>query len=242
MTTPLTTSPATIAALRAAGAADVVQLGASWVEADAYVRETLVAGDPHGVYVPPFDHEDIWEGAAGLVDEVRAQMEGVPDALVCSVGGGGLLVGLARGLERAYGPEVVPVVAVETKGADSLAASVRAGRLVDLDAITSFATSLGARRVARKAFEIAEDPRKAKCVVVEDGEAAMGCWRFAEETRLLVEPACGASIVMCFGDRLKNVLPDLNEDSKVVVVVCGGSNVSMELIMKWKEAFNGRFE
>ncbi len=45
------------------------------------------------------------------------------------------------------------VVATETYGADSLAQSVEKAELVTLPAITSIATSLGARTVCQKAFE-----------------------------------------------------------------------------------------
>lgn len=59
----------------------------------------------------------------------------VPDAIVVSVGGGGLLNGVLEGLYR-VGWEGVPVVAMETEGADSLAACQREGRWAELDDIT----------------------------------------------------------------------------------------------------------
>ncbi|KAA6414702.1 MAG: L-serine ammonia-lyase [Lasallia pustulata] len=71
-----------IAKLRAAGATAVLQQGASWAEADAYLRKQVLAGREDAVYVPPFDHADIWEGVGGMVEEIREQLEGGrPDAL-----------------------------------------------------------------------------------------------------------------------------------------------------------------
>lgn len=52
-----------------------------------------------------------------------------------SVGGGGLLCGILRGLHD-IGWVNVPVVAMETEGADSFAATVRAEKLVTLPRIT----------------------------------------------------------------------------------------------------------
>lgn len=72
--------------------------------------------------------------------------------MVVSVGGGGLLSGVVQGLHR-NGWGHVPVLAVETLGADSLAQSVAAGQRITLPAITSVATSLGARQVCAQAFE-----------------------------------------------------------------------------------------
>src|SRR2546426_161154 len=74
-----------------------------------------------------------------------------PDAVVTVVGGGGLLCGVLQGLHAA-GWTDAPVLAVETEGAASYAAALRAGRLVTLDRIRSIATTLGARTVAAEAL------------------------------------------------------------------------------------------
>ncbi|MCJ1441702.1 MAG: hypothetical protein MMC23_002194 [Stictis urceolatum] len=227
-----------IAKIRAAGAADVIQTGASWVEADAYLREEMLARDPEGVYVPPFDHPEIWAGNAGMIQEIAGQIGPgeTPDAVVCSVGGGGLFIGMAQGLDEVYGPGKVHVVAVETRGADSLNASLRKGDLATLEKIESKATSLGARRVALRAFECALRD-EVRSVVVSDAEAAMGCWRFADDQRLLCELACGASVAMCYNGGLKKVLPNLTPESKVVLIVCGGVNVSLDLLEEWRRTY-----
>lgn len=58
-----------------------------------------------------------------------------PGAVLLSVGGGGLLCGVVQGLKD-VGWSDVPVVAMETVGADCFNAAVKAGRLVTLDDIT----------------------------------------------------------------------------------------------------------
>jgi L-serine/L-threonine ammonia-lyase len=51
------------------------------------------------LYCPPFDHEDIIAGNAGMVYEIAEQLNGcVPDAIICCVGGGGLLGGILEGI------------------------------------------------------------------------------------------------------------------------------------------------
>jgi L-serine/L-threonine ammonia-lyase len=77
------------------------------------------------------------------VDELYQQFRGSPpDAIVCSIGGGGLLDGIMLGLERYGWASMVTVIGMETHGADALSQSVLAGRLVTLPKITSIATSL----------------------------------------------------------------------------------------------------
>lgn len=130
------------------------------------------------------------------------------------------------------------VVAVETKGADSLALALEKGELATLPAIKSIATSLGARTVAANAFKYAQR-ESVKSVVLSDEGAIEGCVRFADDERIMVEPACGVSLALCYGGRLKKVLPDLAEESKVVIVVCGGSNISVDMLAKWTMQRNG---
>lgn len=220
-----------IAKIKTAGASEVVQHGASWAEADKFLREELLAKDPNGVHVPPFDHQDVWDGAATIVEELDDR----PDAVVCSVGGGGLFCGLQLGLERKNWGDV-NVLAVETQGANSLATSLQEGKLVTLDSITSIATSLGAKRVAEKAFELGQK-KNVRSVVLSDAEAAMGCWRLADDERMIVEPACGVSVAVCYDGRLKKLLPHLTEESKVVVVVCGGSNITLERLCQFRTQY-----
>lgn len=220
-----------IAKIRNAGATDVIQTGASWAEADTYLREVLLAKDMNGVYVPPFDHEDVWDGAATMIEELAEK----PDAVVCSVGGGGLFCGLMRGLEkRGWGD--VKVLALETKGAESLHKSLERGDLVKLEKITSIATSLGATRVAEKAFEYGQR-KSVRSAVLEDREAVMGCWRLADDERLLVEPACGVNVALCYDGLLKKLLPELTAESKVVIVLCGGATVTLEMLIEWRKKF-----
>lgn len=70
-----------------------------------------------------------------MVQEIAATFPRKPSVIVLSVGGGGLMCGVLRGLHD-VGWSDVPVVAIETDGADSFAASVKAGRLVTLSGIT----------------------------------------------------------------------------------------------------------
>ncbi|KAF1352658.1 tryptophan synthase beta subunit-like PLP-dependent enzyme [Lizonia empirigonia] len=233
---PLSTSAYMVAKLRDAGAAGVLQTGAGWAEADARLRgEVIPEAAKRGevpVYVPPFDAQEIWEGNATLVGEVLEELGRAPDVLVCSVGGGGLFSGIMMGREERC--RATRVVAVETQGADSLALSLREGRLATLPAITSIATSLGARTVARRAYEYAQG-EGVTSVVLHDRDALEGCVRFADDERIMVEPACGVSLALCYGGRLKEVMPELTAESKVVIVVCGGSNVTEGMLHAWAE-------
>ena len=222
---PETTHETVRAAIRAIGAT-VVVCGSVWDETN---QEALRACDqPGAVYIPPFDHPDIWDGNASLIDEVAGQAGF--DVVVCSVGGGGLLSGVVAGLRR-NGLAHIPVIAVETEGAASLHASVQAGRRVTLPAITSIATTLGARQVAEHAFALTRE-HDIRSVTVSDAQAVAACLRFADDMRTLVEPACGATLAVA--DQL---LPVLAPFARPLLVVCGGIAVDLAKLAAWKTQF-----
>jgi L-serine/L-threonine ammonia-lyase len=238
---PMPTTALMIGKLKTLGA-DVHQHGLSWVEADAYLRSEFLEKDPNGVYVPPFDHEDIWEGASTLIEEIDDQI-GDYDAVVCSVGGGGLFSGIMEGLARrnhGWG-HPVKVLAVETEGADSLAQSVATGKHITLPAITSIATSLGARKVASKAYEWAH-ARGVHCLVESDAQAAMACVRFLDDERFLVEVACGVSIAPVYNGHLRQILGRGMSDvqwkqQRIVIIVCGGNGINTEILDGYREKY-----
>ncbi len=209
--------------------AEVIVHGESWQEAHA---QALSLTGPDRVCIHPFDDPLLWDGHATLIDEVAAAGLRL-DAVVLSVGGGGLLCGILEGLHRNDMAEV-PVLAVETRGADSLAASLAAGNHVGLEHITSIATSLGAKKVAAKAYEWCSR-HQIHSLVVSDLQAVEACLQFAADHRLLVEPACGAALAPLYRQT-----PFLKDRMHVLVVVCGGVGVSLEQLQRWQQELKTR--
>jgi L-serine/L-threonine ammonia-lyase len=202
--------------------AEVIVHGASWQEANALAQSMLTDSD---AFLHPFDDPLLWQGHASMIDEVkRAGIE--PDAVVLSVGGGGLLSGVAEGLGR-NGWGEVPIVAAETIGADSFAQSIDAGERVELPRISSIATSLGARKVCEQAFRWSQE-RAVRSVVVPDRAAASACRRFVDDHRIVTEPACGAALAVLYDN-----LPVLENSESVLVIVCGGSTATIEDLQGW---------
>jgi len=202
--------------------ADIVVHGASFQEANAHAQSLLGAED---AFIHPFDDPLLWEGHASMIDEVRRA--GVrPDAVVLSVGGGGLLCGVVQGLRR-NGWGDVPVIAVETAGADSLAQAMAAGERVTLPAISSIATSLGARQVAQAAFDWSTR-HPVRSLVVSDADAVRACTRFMDDQRVVVEPACGAALAAVYGNA-----PQLDGLRDVLVIVCGGVTATVAQLQDW---------
>ena len=205
--------------------ADVIVHGPSWAEADAYARSLL---DDETAYIHPFDDPLLWSGYATLIDEV-AQTGLRPDTIILSVGGGGLLCGVIEGIRR-NGWTNVTVTAVETTGASSLAQSVRAGERIELPAIESIASSLGAKKVSEEAFLRARS-EAVECVTVTDLEAVKACGRFLVDHRVLVEPACGAALAWAYKDKAMSA-----RGKTTLIIVCGGATVTPDQLRTWEQS------
>jgi L-serine/L-threonine ammonia-lyase len=169
--------------------------------------------------------------------EIAAQMPSPADIVICSVGGGGLLNGVAQALDQLSLTEHTTVIGVETAGAESMHAALQAGQLVTLSRITSQATSLGCATVTQRTLDYAQRPTF-KSVVLPDAEAALGCWRLADDERVMVELACGVNVALCYDGRLELALGrKVRPDEKVVVVLCGGSNVTVDMLAEWRSKY-----
>ena len=205
--------------------AEVIVHGVSWKEANALALSMLKKCD---AFLHPFDDPLLWRGHATMVDEiVKSGIK--PDAVVLSVGGGGLLCGVIEGLHR-NGWQNIPVIAVETQGADSFAQSITAGYRVELPAITSIATSLGARQVCQQSFEWTKQ-HPVHSVVVTDHAAVMACNSFITDHRVVVEPACGAALAAVYG-----MVSEIEPFKTIAVIVCGGVTATVEQLKQWSVA------
>ena len=220
---PKTTKKRAIDLIELEGA-EVIVIGENWDEAHLHAMELK---KNNTAYIHPFDDPNIWEGHASIIDEISSA--GItPDALVLSVGGGGLLCGVVKGMNRNNWKEV-PILAVETKGADSLHAASLANKHIGIDSINSIATSLGAKKVAKRAFELLNEHQIINHIVT-DKDAINGCYSFLEDHRIMVEPACGASLSAVY-----NGCGFLKDKQNVVVIVCGGVGVTISQLKEWSQ-------
>ncbi|PAT41630.1 serine dehydratase [Vandammella animalimorsus] len=202
--------------------AEVVVHGRAWDEAHALAQSLL---DGHTAFIHPFDDPLLWQGHASLIDEVAAA--GLrPDAVLLAVGGGGLLAGVAEGLRR-HGWDGVTLIAAETAGAHAYAQALQQGQAAALPAITSLATSLGARQVCAQALAVARQ-QPVRSSVVSDAQAVAACLRFLDEHRILTEPACGAALAPLYA-----AAPVLHDCQRLLVVVCGGATCTLAQLQAW---------
>lgn len=217
--------------------ATVKIVGKVWDDANAEAHR--LAESEGLTYVPPFDHPLLWQGHASMVREMAASLgPGVkPGAVVVALGGGGLFCGMIQGLKD-VGWTDVPIIAMETVGADCFNAAIKAGRVVTLDDITSEAKCLGAKTVCKQAFEYSQcSELTVISEVVTDQQALEAVEIFLDEERVLVELACGAALSAVYS----GLIGRLQDEGRLptplgplLVIVCGGSSVDMKQLANLK--------
>jgi len=207
--------------------AEVIVTGNNWDEAHTRAMEL---SRKQVAYIHPFDDPNLWQGHASMIDEV-SDIGVTPDAVVLSVGGGGLLCGVAQGLARNDWKHI-PILAVETRGAHSLNAASLANQHTGIDKISSIATSLGAKKVSERAFQLLNE-HEIISHVVSDTDAVNACYDFLHDHRILVEPACGATLSAVY-----NQCDFLKHKQNILVIVCGGVGVTINQLEKWRHQLN----
>jgi threonine dehydratase len=205
---PTVCSPAKQATLRALGA-QVVVGGAVYAQA---LQACLARQRETGALLThAYDQTEVVAGAGTLAREIQEQ-GGFPDSVLVSVGGGGLIAGIAAWFERA-----ARVVALEPERAPTLHAARAAGAPVDVDVSGIAADSLGARRIGTIAWDITQR-QVGDCLVLPDEAiraAQLWLWK---EMKLAVEPAAALGLAA-----LQTGAWKAQADEKVCLILCGAN-------------------
>lgn len=179
------------------------------------------------VLVHPFDDPFVAAGQGTVGLEILEDLPGATHVYV-SIGGGGFISGIATAI-RAIKPDA-RIIGVETHGADAMAQSLAAGKLVELPAITSIARTLGAPKVSDFTYRLVRDLVE-EVVVVDDAAAVRALFLLLERTKYLTEPAAACCLAAAEKQRARFTAND-----QVVLVLCGG-NVSADDLT----SFHARF-
>lgn len=189
--------------------AKVIIGGATYPEAlHACLERQSLTG---ALLVHAYDQFDVVAGAGTIALEIEEQA-GLPDSVLTSVGGGGLIAGLAAGFEARAN-----VVALEPALAPTLHEARRHGRPVDVDVGGIATDSLGARRVGEIAWNVTRQWVKTSLLLSDEAIRSAQIWLW-REMRLAVEPAAALPLaaLQCAG-----YVPA--SDEKVCLIVCGAN-------------------
>jgi threonine dehydratase len=212
---PVTASEVKKSRIEAAGV-KVEYFGSDCGKTEAHARE--VAGRTGRVFVSPYNDWDIIFGAGTISLELIEDVPGVDDVIV-PVGGGGLITGIAAFLKSAK--PSVRTAGVEPEASAFMAASVAAGRLIDIDERETIADAVAGG--------------------IEPGAITFPLYRdLVAETLLVSEPAIAESMVLVF-ERFGRVIEGAGAlplaglisfpetfVGRTVVLVASGRNIDLD--------------
>ncbi|WP_096699917.1 threonine/serine dehydratase [Polaromonas sp. AER18D-145] len=205
---PEVSSPAKRAKLAALGA-EVVVTGAAYSDA---LQACLARQQQTGALLThAYDQLEVVVGAGTLALEIE-QQAGLPDAVLVSVGGGGLIAGIASWFEQRS-----RVVALEPELAPTLFRAREAGQPVDVRVGGIAADSLGAKRIGDLGWAATQAHVRDALLLSDDAIRAAQLWMW-KELRLAVEPAAALPLAALHSGAY---VP--RPDEKVCLIICGAN-------------------
>ncbi|MGW1681842.1 pyridoxal-phosphate dependent enzyme [Saccharopolyspora sp. NPDC002376] len=175
--------------------------------------------------VHPFADPTVIAGQGTVGLEFAEDAGHVTDVLV-SIGGGGLISGIAAAL-RARRPDV-RIWGVETAGAHAMSAALAAGAPTEIE-LSSIVSTLSAPAVSPITYEhvsaLVDD-----VIVVSDAEAVQGVLDLAEHAKVWAEPAEGSLLPAA-----RRVLERVG-DAELGLMVCGGNATTAD-VTAWAQRF-----
>ena len=196
--------------------AKLAQLGAQVTVVGSGYSEALAASlqrqrESGALLMHAYDQAEVVAGAGTLAVEVEAEA-GLPDRALVSVGGGGLIGGIAAWFESRCRVE-----ALEPVLAPTLHRARAAGEPVDVEVAGIAADSLGARRIGAIAWRVAQR-HVAAAHVLDDADIRAAQRALWSELRLAVEPAAALGLAALTS---RAVVPAAHE--RVLLVLCGAN-------------------
>ena len=180
---------------------------------DAYNKALSLRDEKNYTFIHPFDDENVIAGQGTIGIEILNEMPDV-DAVICAIGGGGLISGVACAIKN-LNPNI-KVYGVQAEGAPSMAESIKQGKIVSLDKVSTIADGIQVKEPGEHTFEYVSKYVD-EIVTVSDDEIASAILKLIETQKMIAEGAGAAPLAAV----MYNKLPI--EGKKVVCVVSGGN-------------------
>lgn len=210
---PETAPQAKVEATRGYGA-EVVQHGTMSTLAGMFDKADELQREHGYTFSHAFDDPYVTAGQASIGLEILEDLIDV-DAVFVSIGGGGLISGVALGI-KLVAPHV-RVIGVESAAGPAMQESLKAGHVVRIPRGPSMADGMGAPFVGELPLEICQKYVD-DFVTVNDEEIIAALKLILQRTKMLVEGAGAASVAALLSGRVT-----IPPGSKVACVLSGGN-------------------
>ena len=216
--TPADAPAAKLDAIRRHGA-DLRAIGRDYDEAERMAK--AFARDSGAEFISPYSDRDVIDGAATIALEL---FEDAPDLdmLVVPIGGGGMISGVGR-VAKAIDSRI-QVIGVELEVSHVFQDSLRAGRLVEIEAGESIADGLGGNADPETiTFELIQRYVD-RIVTVSEDDLAAAIVGLVEKEHLVAEGAGAAASAAILSKRV-------DVSGRKVAAIVSGSNIDRKRLM-----------
>ena len=180
---------------------------------DAYAEACRLRDEHNYTFIHPFDDENVIAGQGTIGLEIMNEMNDV-DAVICAVGGGGLISGVACAIKH-LNPNV-KVYGVQAKGAPSMVKSLKEGKITALDKVGTIADGIQVKEPGTLTFEYVQKYVD-DIVTVSDDEISTAILTLIEKQKMVAEGAGAAPVAAVMFGKVPV------KGKKVVCVVSGGN-------------------
>ena len=188
---------------------------------DAYNYACKLQQETGMTFIHPFNDDEVIAGQGTIGLEILDQLSDV-DAVVCPIGGGGLISGVAYAI-KTLNPGV-KVYGVQAENAPSMAESVRLGEAVTLDTVQTFADGIAVKHPGDTTFDLVRKYVD-QVVTVSEDEIAAAILALIEKQKLIAEGAGAVSVAAAMFGKIPI------EGKKVVCIVSGG-NIDVNILSR----------
>ncbi len=186
---------------------------------DAYAEACRICREEGAKFLHPYNDPEVMAGQGTLALEILADMPDT-DVIIVPAGGGGLLAGVAAAAKQIK-PGVL-VYGVQAEGADAIAQSFKAGRLVTTTSAATIADGIAVKEPGDLTVELIN--RYADGVVtVSDLEISGAILQLMERCKQIVEPAGATPLAAVLSGKI-------DTKGKKVVCVLSGGNIDVSFI------------
>ncbi len=188
---------------------------------DAYNEALRLRDEKNYTFIHPFDDENVIAGQGTIGIEIMNEMPDV-DAVVAAIGGGGLISGVACAI-KSLNPNV-KVYGVQAEGAPSMYESIKQGKPIHLDRVSTIADGIQVKSPGEHTFEYIKQYVD-DIVTVSDDEICSAILELIETQKMIAEGAGAAPLAAV----MFNKLPV--KGKKVVCIVSGG-NIDVTILSR----------
>ena len=218
---PATAPLAKVSATKGYGANVILE---GLVYDDAYAKAVEIQKETGATFLHPFNDKYVMAGQGTIALEIFEQLDNKVDTILCPVGGGGIIAGIATAA-KALNPNV-KIIGVQTTNIPSMNESLKKGKVTSLfNAKKSIADGISVLTPGELTFDIAKDLVD-EVILVDEDEIAEAMLFLMENQKVVSEGSGAVTTAAILSGKYK---PEENEN---VVCIVSGGNIDINTLSK----------